>query len=163
MDPNSKLFNDLIDKEEVTIVLNSYGLDSIPKEIRQLKKAKSLTISFDTLEGWTIYPPLSALNERIDSPPFNTLPDEITELKNLERLTIHGLDIARLPDNFGNLENLEHLDLSMNKLTVSNELVKLKGLKNLKYLSLFGNRIDTLIIKNWRNENPDIKIDYGVE
>ena len=160
---DSKLFKDLTDKTEVTIVLKAYGLDSVPKEIGRLTNAKTMTLTLDSLKGWTVYPPLSAVEGSVDYPPFKTLPDDISELRNLERLIVYKLNITKLPDNFGDLSNLEYLDLSMNKLTVSNEISKLKKLKKLKYLGLFGNRIDTLTIINWEKENPDLQIDYKIK
>lgn len=159
----SKLFEDLRDKENVVIILNNYKLDSIPSEIGLLKSARTLTISIDTLHGWTIYPPLSVMDQRIDSPPFKNLPVEITTLKNLKRLTIHELNVRTLPDGFDKLDNLEYLDLTMNKLIISNELDKLKGLKNLKYLALFGNQIDDESIEALKKEKPGIQIDYKIE
>lgn len=156
-------FEEYVDKEEITIVLNSYGLESIPAEIGNLQKVKTLTISFDTLKEWTVYPPLSAWGKRVDSPPFQILPDEITELRSLKRLTIRSLDISRLPENFDQLKELEYLDISMNKLTITNELNKLKKLTSLKYLRIIGNRIDTLMIQNWEKENQDLEIVYRIE
>jgi Leucine-rich repeat (LRR) protein len=160
-DSSGKLFHDLVDKQEVTIVLRNYGLDSIPAEIGLLKDVESLTISLDSLKGWKIYPPASSyFNQRIDSPPFNFLPNEFATLRKLKKVIIYDLNISELPDNFGNLENLEYLDLSMNKLTVSKEIGKLKRLKNLKYLGLFGNRIDTAMMQNWKAQHPMLQIDY---
>ncbi|MDO6473724.1 hypothetical protein [Maribacter sp. 1_MG-2023] len=56
------LFKDLENQEEVFIELSKYGLDDIPKEVGQLKNAKKLEIYVDSLEGWTIYSPLSAMD-----------------------------------------------------------------------------------------------------
>lgn len=158
-DESHKLFTDLLEKDNVVIVLNRYQLDSVPPEIGELKKAKVLVISNDSLHGWTIYPPLSVLDQKNDQ-PLKRLPDEITSLTNLKGLTIHGLNIRTLPEDLGNLKNLEYLDLTMNKLVVSDELDKLRKLKNLKYLALFGNRIDTISVKALEIENPGIQIEY---
>ena len=161
-DPSGKFFHDLVDKKEVTIVLHDYGLDSIPAEIGLLKDVESLTISLDSLKGWKIYPPGSSsfFDMRIDTPPFKTMPNEVASLRKLKRLIIYDLNISKLPDNLGDLGDLEYLDLSMNKLTISKEMVKLRKLKNLKYLGLFGNRIDTVMIQNWKAEHPMLQIDY---
>jgi Leucine-rich repeat (LRR) protein len=159
-DEKGKLFTDLQDKESVVIVLSKYQLDSIPPEIGTLKNAKALTISMDSLHGWTVYPPISALDQKNVQPPFKKLPHEITSLTNLKELTIHGLNIRTLPDDFGNLKELEYLDLTMNKLMVSDELDKLRKLKNLKYLVLSGNRVDTIAMKAFEKENPGIQIVY---
>jgi hypothetical protein len=160
---DTNLFSELTDKKDVVIALSDYGLDSIPLEIGKLKKAETLTISQDSLKGWTIFPALFALDERIDLPPRKTLPDEITELKNLRRLTISGLNIKSLPPDFDKLQNLEYLSLVFNKLIISNELEKLKALKKLKYVYLVGNRIDTTEVERWQRERPDMEIKYGMD
>ncbi|WP_289063751.1 hypothetical protein [uncultured Zobellia sp.] len=160
---SNHIFKYLENKEKVFIALDEYGLDSIPKEIGELKKAKELEIFNDSLEGWTIYPPLSAMNQRNYTPPFRTLPKELLYLDGLKKLTLHGLDIKTLPDDMEKLKELEYLDLSMNKLNMINEIPKLKKLPKLKYVEIFGNRINMLEIERWRNENPDIKISYGEE
>ena len=110
------IFKDLENKKVVFIGLAKYGLDSIPPEIVKLNEVQELTISLDSVMGWTIYPPLSAMAQMVDKPPFKTVPDELTELKTLKKLNISGLKIRILPANFGELKNLEYLDLSMNKL-----------------------------------------------
>ena len=161
-EPNH-VFKDLVNKEKVFIALDKYELDSIPKEIGKLKKAKELEIFNDSVEGWTIYPPLSAMDQRIDSPPFRALPEELLHLGGLKKLTLYGLDIKTLPNNLEKLKELEYLDLSMNKLTIGNEISKLKKLPKLKRLELFGNRINMLQIEKWRKENPEVKISYGEE
>ncbi len=161
--PKSKrneVFADLADEDSIVIVLKNYHLDSIPNAIEQFENAKSLVISIDSLNKWTIYPPVNAYNKTIDSPPFKYLPQEITELKNLRQLILYALNLKGLPEDFDQLENLEYLDLSMNKLDVSSELLKLKRLKKLKYLVLFGNRIDSMAMQNWKKENPEIEIIY---
>ena len=117
----------------------------------------------DSTSGWTIYPPLSALQQMTERPPFRQLPDEITELTNLKTLGLVGLDLKTLPDNFDKLENLDSLNLIFNKLTISNETEKLKKLKNLKYLALFGNRVDKVDIRELKRENPNLIIESGLE
>ncbi|MGS0525811.1 leucine-rich repeat domain-containing protein [Zobellia nedashkovskayae] len=154
-------FKSLVDKEKVFIVLNLYGLDSVPKEIGTLKNAKELEII--RTDDWTVYPPLSAADQWVDMPPFRTIPSELLNLKKLQKLTLIGLDIKTLPEDFDKLENLEHLDLSNNKLTISNELPKLKRLKKLQYVYLSGNHIDNNEIEAWRKENPNIEIGYRTE
>lgn len=153
----------LADKEAVVIYLSKYNLDSVPQEIGRLKKVKSLYITMDSITGWTIYPPLSALHQMSETPPFRQLPHEITELKNLKTLELVGLNLKTLPDNFGKLENLDSLNLILNKLTISNELGKLKKLKNLRYLALFGNKVHTVDINELKRENPNLVIDSELE
>jgi Leucine-rich repeat (LRR) protein len=162
-DNEQYLFDRLTKKETVVIYLGQYNMDSVPKEIGRLKNAKKLLITMDSTNGWAIYPPLSALQQRTETPPFRLLPDEITQLSNLKTLQLVGLNLKTLPDNFGKLENLDSLNLSLNKLTISNEIGKLKKLKKLKYLGLFGNKVDTVSIKELKKENPNLIIESGLE
>lgn len=162
-DRKKALFDDLTDKEKVVIYLSKYHLDSVPSEIGKLRKVKSLHIAKDSTGNWTIYPPFSALQEMTKVPPFRQLPNEITELTNLQNLNLTGLDLKTLPDNFDKLQKLDSLNLVLNKLTISVEMEKLKKLKNLKYLGLFGNKIDTADIRELKMGNPNLVIDSGIE
>lgn len=157
------LFDNLADKEKVVIYLTKYHLDSVPSEIGKLRKVKSLYITKDSTNGWTVYPPLSALRQMTEIPPFRQLPDEITDLSELQSLDLAGLDLKKLPDNFDKLQKLDSLNLILNKLTVSNEIEKLKKLKSLKYLGLFGNNVDTADINELKRANPKLIIESGLE
>lgn len=157
---NNNVFSNLSDKDSVVICLREYGLKEVPKDIGQLTKAISLVVSPDPLKtGWTIYPPHGAFDELIDKPPFQFLPNEITSLTNLRELTLTQLAIKTLPTEFDRLENLEKLDLSINKLTIKDEIDKLKKLKNLKYLTLFGNRVTKEDLALLKAANPTLNID----
>lgn len=155
------LFDDLADKTSLEIYLKTYGLDSVPKDIGQLKAVRKLYIAKDSARGWTIYPPLGDLDQRTVTPPFRHLPDEITALTNLESLVLRDLDLKTLPDNFGNLRNLDSLSLLMNKLTLSQEIEKLKGLKKLKYLEIYGNKVDTADLQELKKAIPGLTIYNG--
>ena len=160
-------FQNLIGKEDVVLILSDYNLDSIPKDVRLLTSAKRLRIASDSasLDGYTIYPPLSALGPTYGPGELSIkfLPKEITGLKNLQTLSLVGLGLEKLPEDFSNLENLEVLELSMNRLDISTELGKLKKLPKLKAIGLLGNQLDTLEIKNWEKERPDLQINYQFE
>ena len=151
-------FKELENKKVVFIGLAKYGLGSIPPEIGQLKAVEEVTISMDSIMGWTIYPPPSAMAKMVDQPPHKKIPDELTELKSLKKLNISGLNLRTLPENFSELKNLQYINLSMNKLDLKNELSKLRALPNLKVLLIGGNRIDSIQIENWKNDNLKIDI-----
>lgn len=157
------LFDNLADKEVVVIYLSKYDLKHVPADIGKLTKAKSLYILRDSATGWTIYPPLSAKGQWKKTPPFRQLPDEITNLSELRNLSLAALDLTQLPDNFGKLKKLDSLDLFMNKLTISNEVEKLKQLKNLKYLVLFGNDVDTADINELKRANPGLTVNSEIK
>ena len=98
-----------------------------------------------------------------DIPPFRKLPAEITTLTKLQSLGLAGLDLKELPANFDKLQGLDSFDIMMNKLTLSKELHKLKGLTNLKYLALSGNKVDTADIIELKRANPNLVIESGLE
>jgi len=162
-DKTNNLFDDLANKTSVVIYLSKHGLDSVPKEIGRLKAVKKLYITKDSAKGWTIYPPLFAIDPRTEKPPFRQLPNEITELSSLHLLALIDLDLKTLPDNFDKLENLDTLSLFMNKLTISNETEKLKKLKKLKYLDVVGNNVDSIAIQELKTAIPGIMIKSRIE
>jgi len=160
MSQEQNIFSNLYDKDSVVICLREYGLKELPKDIGQLTKAISLVVSPDPLKaGWTVYPPHSAFDELIDNPPFRFLPNEITSLTNLRELTLTQLAIKTLPAEFDRLEQLEELDLSINKLTIKDDIDKLKKLKKIKYLALFGNRVTKEDLALLKAANPTLYID----
>lgn len=150
-------------QDEVIIVLDHYGLETLPEGITTLSEAISLRVySNNVADLWRVYPPLSAYHrQEMDfKPPFHQLPDSITELQNLQELEISELNLHTLPENFGQLKNLKRLNISFNKLNISDELPKLKSLPRLQEVFLFGNQIDTLELNTWKVENPDLVINY---
>jgi Leucine-rich repeat (LRR) protein len=160
MSQDQNVFANLSDIDSVVICLNQYGLKEVPRDIGQLTKAITLIISPDALKtGWTVYPPLNAFEEYIDKAPFRYLPNEITSLTKLRNLTLKQLAIKTLPTEFDRLENLEELDLSINKLTIKDEIDKLKNLKKLKHLAVFGNRVTKDDIASLKVANPTLSID----
>jgi len=152
------LFDSFQKKSDVEIYLSQYKLDNVPKEIGLLKDAQRLYINSDTVKEWTLYPPLSGLGKDNSAPPFRYLPNEITELTNLTSLTLVNLDLVVLPDNIYKLENLDSLILFMNKLTISNEIEKIKKLTRLKYLGILGNNITAGDLIELKKSNPRLKI-----
>jgi Leucine-rich repeat (LRR) protein len=160
MSQNNNLFSDIAHRDTIAIALRKYGLKEVPRDIGELKNAIVLVIAPDSVQpGWTIYPPPSAFEEYIDKAPFRYLPVEITTLVNVRDLTLTKLAIKTLPADFGKLGNLERLDLSINKLTIKNEIEKLKELKKLKQLGLFGNRVTNEDILQLKTSNPSLVID----
>ena len=159
---NSKtVFDPLKEKTDIEIYLSDYGLESVPQEIRILKNVKRLYIAKDS-SGWVIYPPLSALAQDKSTQPSRYLPNEISELSNLTSLTLVNLDLVSLPENIDRLEKLDTLILYMNKLTISNELEKLKRLRSLKYLGLLGNDLTANDLSELKRTIPGITINPGL-
>ena len=67
-EPNH-MFKEFENETVVFIGLDKYDLDSIPLGIGKLKNVEELIISQDSVMGWTIYPPPSAMAK----PYFNSL------------------------------------------------------------------------------------------
>ena len=151
------VFDSLKGQTDVEIFLSEYDLDSVPKDIQVLKSAKRLYIAKDT-SGWIVYPPLSALGEDNSTKQPRYLPGEISELSNLNSLTLVNLDLVTLPKSIDHLSNLDTLVLFMNRLTISSELDKLKRLKKLKYLGLLGNNVTANDLIEIKRSIPGIKI-----
>ncbi|MEP4669395.1 MAG: hypothetical protein ABJZ91_11275, partial [Cyclobacteriaceae bacterium] len=81
----------------------------------------------------------------------------------LKSLRLSNLDIHELPESISQLKNLEFLDLSMNKLELSNELPKLTQLSKLKHLRISGNHFREEEMKEFQRQNPNIKVEYKDE
>ena len=154
-------FNDLSNQESVKIVLADYNLDQVPPQIKELSNAEELEIISD--RKWKVYPPVSFFEIKEVSPPFKNLPDEITTLSKLKRLRVVDLNLRELPKDFQKLENLEELDLSFNKLQISNEMGKLRALPNLRHLNVVGNLVDTIELKSWMKVNQNLKIIFKLD
>lgn len=69
------------------------------------------------------------------------LPDEISELKNLTWLNLSNNRLKKLPTKLNKLSNLEELGLGSNCLE---EMPNLYGLRKLRILPIFKNKIKTL-------------------
>ena len=152
------LFESFQNESDVEIYLSKFRLDSVPKDIGLLKEVKRLYINSDTAKGWTVYPPLSSLGKDNLAPPFRHLPDEITELTQLQSLTLVNLDLVALPDNIYRLENLDTLILFMNKLTIKNEIEKIKRLDKLRYLGILSNDVTANDLIDLKKTNPRLTI-----
>ena len=148
----------------VIIYLDELNTDRIPKDIGQLAQVTDLTIQLTRPEGdWTIYPPLSWYETRELKESYRELPQSIGQLQMLKSLRLSNLDIHELPETIANLVNLEFLDVSMNKLNISNELPKLKALPNLKHLKVLGNHFNEEEMQEFKRQNPNIQIEYNGE
>lgn len=131
------LLNSCKHKNPEAVFIVDNNLSKIPDSVFLKENLSILSIS---QEGFTLYPPLSSLgSDSISKMPLNKLPEQLGELKNLEYLKISGSAIKKLPSSFSKLKNIEKLDISLNSgLKIINEIDKLKKLPQLKYLNIFG-------------------------
>lgn len=121
------------EQERIITIIND-DLSEIPDSVFKVRNLTSLTIS---MSGFTLYPPLSALREQIQTIPLSEIPEEIGNLSSLTNLSINGTKITQLLNSISNLKNIRTLNLSFNPyLSIKNEIQKLKRLKKLKYLNI---------------------------
>ncbi|EMM95926.1 leucine rich repeat protein [Leptospira interrogans serovar Zanoni str. LT2156] len=73
---------------------------------------------------------------------LKTLPIEIGQLKNLQRLYLNHNQLITLPEEIGQLQNLQRLYLMDNQLTILSK--EIGQLQNLQVLNLSYNQLKTL-------------------
>ena len=112
-------------QELKTLYLYCADIKKLPEEIGKLKNLEYLTIGAKYNTGNHI---------------TGQLPKVLCELVNLKHLDIHHHKITSLPNNFGQLKNLEYLNLSGN--SISEPILDMVcELTNLKELNLSSNAI----------------------
>ncbi len=153
-----------INDKKVLLVLETLQTDAIPKEIGQLTNIVELEVVVSELgNDWTIQPPMSFYENRELEPPYRKIPESIGNLNQLKSLRLMNLDIHQLPNTITKLKNLEYLNLSFNKLNLSEHLSKFKKLKNLKELHVIGNHFDEKTMQRFITELPNLKLFYKPE
>jgi Leucine-rich repeat (LRR) protein len=129
-------------KEVEEIDLSGLKLTQIPDSVFTHLELKELYLG---VEGFVLYPPLSALPELQNGNSIQTghsnnlieLDDRISQLKNLKILNLVANQLRKLPESIIELKNLEDLDLSLNHdLNIVDEIPKLKQLHKLKTLKI---------------------------
>ena len=123
----------------------AFELSTLPPEIGQLPKLQELHVNLTELDSI----PKELCNVKtlkildVSSTSISRLPSEIGQLTALEELDVHSTSITTLPDSLCNLSNLKVLDLShLGHLTKLPE--KIGNLTNLECLDLFGDDIRTM-------------------
>ena len=147
-------------KNEAIITLDELESDKSLDFLRSKTNLTSLVIRKNSFEGWVVYPPVAWYQQIEFQEPFWELPEVVTTLINLKTLILLDLDIKTLPNAIVNLKNLEKLNLSTNKLELTNELKKLEKLSKLKHLILYGNHYVEEEIITFQNKFENLKIEY---
>lgn len=142
----------------VRINLEELGISDIPEEIGELTQVELLSIQAKKEADEN--PSIEEYETRAITEPFRKIPSSIGKLKNLKKLLLVNLDINEIPDAISDLENLEYINLSFNKLDLNTELPKLKNLKNLKHVRVIGNQYEEAVIAQLISEMPSVKIEY---
>jgi len=124
-------------------LLKAYCFETIPPEIKNLKKLEFFRASLTSLNELPIeIGELTSLRILfIDNTQITSIPEEIGNLVNLEFLDMHSNDIGFVPGSICHLVKLEALDISYTKLNVLPE--DIGNLVELKRLDLFGCNLRT--------------------
>jgi len=115
--------------EDLDLAFNK--IDTLPKEIKALRRLKYLNLSHCSLSY--ISPAIGTLDSLEELGLVYTkithLPSEICKLKQLRSLSLVGTNIATLPDCICEMKNLESLGLSYHKGYPHIDSVQIKKLK----------------------------------
>ncbi|KAM6921809.1 leucine-rich repeat-containing protein 39 [Xenentodon cancila] len=102
--------------------LSRNAITGIPKQIGKLIRLRELLLSYNRIQH---------------------VPEELSGCESLERLELAmNRDMNQLPDQFRNLQRLQHLDLSMNDFSILPDCVV--ALPALEWLDMGGNRLQHL-------------------
>jgi len=148
----------------LVVTINELVTQEIPDSVWSNLNTTQLIIQKERpKKQWSTRPPLSWYEHLDFAPPYWVLNDKIGQLTELKSLILFEMDIQILPDSIVELQKLEVLNLSFNKLEISNELDKLKQLRNLKHLILYGNHYVESEMQVYKNMFPDLIIEYKDE
>ena len=145
--------------KESYIDLSGKKLKNIPDSVYLNKNLTHLNLGNSEL---IIYPPLSQLvHENANS--ISNL-KKIGELTNLKTLILNTNQITSLPESIVNLQNLEILDLSINRdLKIANEIDKINQLSKLNTLLIVDVNFEMKTPKDILNKlNKNIKVIYQI-
>jgi Leucine-rich repeat (LRR) protein len=121
-------------------------LDSLPKSMQNLRRLELLRIVANESDTMRIPEELTSLRGLRDLQLLNCnlykLPKTVQNFDAMERMIISGCKLDSLPDNFGYMPRLKHLDLENNSILVLPP--SFTKLKKLEYLSLRNNKLTEL-------------------
>ncbi|MCP5498232.1 MAG: leucine-rich repeat domain-containing protein, partial [Leptospiraceae bacterium] len=134
----SNAIGNLTDLTELDISNNQ--VSSLPNSMRKLKNLKKLILSSNSIQDISSLSDLGNLEElSLWENQIKEIPEGITSLKSLQDLNLSENRIEKIPDSIGNLQNLSYLNLSENQLTSIPTTIG--ELTNLINLSLSKNNI----------------------
>ncbi len=139
---------------QVKLDLRGKRMNRIPQAILANHRIEELHIGTD---GYVAHPPLSLVpNLEIK---LSRLPEEVSNLSKLRRLTISSTQIQHLPQSMANLTNLRYLNLSFNEnLDPTRELEKLVALPMLDTLVIIDRDIEVDLAAKLKQSRPELVI-----
>lgn len=118
-------------------------LTSLPDKFSKLTALKTLFLSYNQLNAFPA--PVTGLKLKtldISGNPVKVLPDNISDMRELEVFIANECALDKLPSNVTNMASLKQLSLNYNQLaTISKNIEKLNALE---ILSLSGNLLEGL-------------------
>ncbi len=142
----------IADLENLSVLnLSDNQIEDFPNDILKLKKLEVLLLGNNKIRE--IPQKISSLENLkildLSKNQVANLPAELEELNNIEAIFLNGNELKIFPPVITELTNLKALDISENKIVkLSKEtLKKIKKLKNLKVIDLFGNNFNALETK----------------
>jgi Leucine-rich repeat (LRR) protein len=129
------LFKNIKNKSLRTLSLINCKINKLPKEIKYLSQVEHLYLDYNFI---------------------SSLPKEITSLKELIYLTLNSNEFTNFPEIITKMNNLEFLEIDSNNIeSIPTELIK--GMKNIKKISLIGNPISIQERERILKELPKIQ------
>lgn len=141
-------------------------IENVPTSFSNLENLKTLILKGNNIK---IFPEeilkLQNLNVLWVGGKIKSIPENIDDLSQLEKVAFTNTDVSTLPKSFSRLKNLKHIDLSNNQFTVfPSSLLKLT---QVKVLSLNENPITKIALENSlkgiKYKNADIYIPISEE
>src|SRR2546423_3221129 len=132
--------------------LSQQNLSKVPDSVFEIRNLTHLYLG----NGFTLYPPLSALVVGKNANKIRVLPAEISNLEHLRVLDVSANELISLPEEISQLKALDSLYICFNnKLQLSKELPKLAKMKGLglqwKFWQVCNSRFCNIQHKNWTN------------
>ena len=154
---------------DLTVELDDYKNFQVQlRDIFQRRELTSLTIRLpDAYRGkWVTFsgPPEQASDALYEvEHEVGHLPDALGNLKRLDVLSISFLGLHTLPPSFVKLSRLRELNISFNRLTLSQELPKLLSLNRLRLLKIYGCEFTGADLAQLQRMNPNLKVQYTLQ
>jgi hypothetical protein len=127
---------------------------------------KSLTIKITSNKGWIVFSHVQGFDFGVKystKTKLGFLPEELGIAKELELLDVSDLGISRLPKNLSKLSKLKSLDISFNRINLSDELKKILLLDRLKVIKIYGCNFTLDDLTEIKLQRPDLKVLHSEE
>ncbi len=149
-------------KNLTSLYLGQTDIKTLPIEMQSLSKLECLALwetQLEVLPDWICsYKNLKGLYLGRDT-RLQKLPDNIGDLINLEELTLDGTGVRELPKSFGRLVKLKQINLNYTKVQ---RFPELEAMNHLSKCDL-GDMVLERIPKEFINEKMTIHFDYSIQ